>query len=79
LVGAKIDSDAASVRGSTSRATRLNGLNELLGAEELFILFFRHENFDTKALLKYNRFIYEGALREKSASERSDKCRMRPN
>jgi len=30
------------------------------------------------ALLKYNGFIYEGALREKSAGERSDKCRGRP-
>jgi len=32
----------------------------------------------TKVLLKYNGFIYEGALREKSAGERSDKCRGRP-
>jgi len=33
----------------------------------------------SNALLNNNRFIYEGVLRERSADERSYKCRVRPN
>jgi len=48
-------------------------------AEQMSSLCSQYGLLNTKALLHTNRFIYESAMREKSAHKRSDKCRGRPN